>query len=345
MPILDMMTVGLLPGWLKKLFYRFRGARIGAHVRIGPGAVLKAESIEIGDHTRIGPLCVVQAKRIRLGRRVEIGMLTAIKTGVLEIGDDSVIHPQVAVGGTPTPRSALRIGERSQVLPYCFVNTTEPVTIGDETAIGGRTNIFTHASAGSALDGFPVVNGPVTIGSKVWIAWNVFVQPAVTIHDYSLVAGASVVSSDIPEGSLVSGFPAKVAVANKEYLRKPSPQRRRKIVEGVLTSLREYVLYQGRKADLVREDPCVRLAFEPAGGGMTTVLLADEAAAAEGTGRAWDVLISMGGVPDRMREDLAARGKVFFDVENLVTRYSGHPAWNEIRGFFGRSGIRFKVLG
>ncbi|UZE94359.1 hypothetical protein NKI27_09650 [Alkalimarinus alittae] len=50
----------------------------------------------------------------------------------------------------------------------------------------------------------------MTIGNNVWIGANTFILPGVTIHDGSVVAANSVVSSDVPSMSLVGGNPAKL---------------------------------------------------------------------------------------------------------------------------------------
>ena len=54
-PVLKMLTVGLLPSPLKVWYYRMRGAKIGADVSIGPlSVVIAKQELEIGEGTHIG---------------------------------------------------------------------------------------------------------------------------------------------------------------------------------------------------------------------------------------------------------------------------------------------------
>ena len=51
---------------------------------------------------------------------------------------------------------------------------------------------------------------PVTIGNNVWFGANVTVCGGVTIGDNCVIGAGSVVTRDIPAGSLAAGVPCKV---------------------------------------------------------------------------------------------------------------------------------------
>ena len=51
---------------------------------------------------------------------------------------------------------------------------------------------------------------PVTIGNDVWIGGNVTILPGVTIGDRCTIGAGSVVTRDIPAGSLAVGNPCRV---------------------------------------------------------------------------------------------------------------------------------------
>jgi acetyltransferase-like isoleucine patch superfamily enzyme len=53
---------------------------------------------------------------------------------------------------------------------------------------------------------------PVTIGDNVWIGENAFIQRGANIGNDSIVAANSVVTKTVPEGSVVMGIPARVAM-------------------------------------------------------------------------------------------------------------------------------------
>lgn len=56
----------------------------------------------------------------------------------------------------------------------------------------------------------PSSNGPIVIGSDVWIASNVTILSGVTIGDGVVIAANSLVTKDLPAYSVAAGVPAKV---------------------------------------------------------------------------------------------------------------------------------------
>lgn len=56
----------------------------------------------------------------------------------------------------------------------------------------------------------PLLKLPVRVGNGVWIAAQVFVGPAVTIGDNSVIGARAVVTSDIPAGVVAAGNPCRV---------------------------------------------------------------------------------------------------------------------------------------
>jgi Bacterial transferase hexapeptide (three repeats). len=159
LPILKMVTIGLLPSPVKKIYYRLRGAKIGKNVTIGFLSVLNGELIEIGDDSKIGMLSFINARKIIIGKRTKINSMVAIDTGEFIIKNDAVIMEQVVIGGMLTSRSKITIGNNVKIFPYCFLNPTEEITIEDDVGVGGANYIFTHGSWQSKIDGFPVSLG------------------------------------------------------------------------------------------------------------------------------------------------------------------------------------------
>jgi len=51
---------------------------------------------------------------------------------------------------------------------------------------------------------------PISIGSNVWICDRAIIFPGVTIGDNAVVAVNSVVTKDVPAGTMVAGQPARV---------------------------------------------------------------------------------------------------------------------------------------
>jgi len=98
-PVLHIITIGLLPSFLKKMVYRFKGYKIASDVNLSIGCVVIGKDVEIGKKSSIGFFTIVRANRIKIGRFVKIGAMTAIDTELFSIDDDARINEQVYIGG------------------------------------------------------------------------------------------------------------------------------------------------------------------------------------------------------------------------------------------------------
>lgn len=104
----------------------------------------------------------------------------------------------------------ITLGKRVFINSGCRFQDQGGVTIGDDCLIGHNVVIATlnHDVAPSRrADMHPA---PVTIGCNVWIGANVTILPGVTIGDDAVVGAASVVTKNVPAGTIVVGSPARV---------------------------------------------------------------------------------------------------------------------------------------
>jgi acetyltransferase-like isoleucine patch superfamily enzyme len=84
------------------------------------------------------------------------------------------------------------------------------ISIGDDCLIGHNAVIATlqhdiHPSRRGDL-----IPSPVVIGRNVWLGANVTVLPGVTIGDDAVIGAGSIVTKDIPVGTIAVGSPARV---------------------------------------------------------------------------------------------------------------------------------------
>jgi acetyltransferase-like isoleucine patch superfamily enzyme len=244
-PLLHMLTIGLLPSLLKVFYYRLRGARIGNNVSIGLLTVLIAKHIEIGEGTAIGFGTVIRGREVVLRRYVHIGSMTFLDVEKIFIDDDTKINEQVFAGGPMLPESELHIGKNCIVMQYTFLNASKPLVIGDGSGIGGHCLLFTHGSWQSELDGYPVTFAPIAIGKNVWLPWRVFILPGVSIGDDVTIGANSLVTRNIPPGSLAAGMPAQVLRTAPDYPRKHAEQDRVARLERMLGEFFGYLEYHG----------------------------------------------------------------------------------------------------
>jgi acetyltransferase-like isoleucine patch superfamily enzyme len=97
--------------------------------------------------------------------------------------------------GTSIGKMVRLIGKVDGVNPHL-------VTIGDYSVLGYQSALLAHCPLRGPQ--------PCKIGSFVYIGFGAIVLPGVTIGDHCLVGAGSVVTRDVPFGSVVAGNPARV---------------------------------------------------------------------------------------------------------------------------------------
>ena len=242
-PFKEIILIGFLPSFLKKIIYRLKGYKIGKNVSFGIGSVVVGKKVVIGDNSSFGLISVLRANSITVGRHVSIGLLTMIDTEKFSIDDDSEISEKVIVGGIKTPDSMLKIGKRVKIMQYSFLNPTKPIIIGDDTGIGGHCLLFTHGSWLSQLDGFPVTFAPITLGNKVWLPWRVFIMPGVEIGDEVVIGANSQVTKNLPSNVIANGSPAKIIVKN--YPKVLSEKQKLNVFNQIISDYIGYLEFNG----------------------------------------------------------------------------------------------------
>lgn len=145
----------------------------------------------------------------QLGSRVYVGGDVRVRPcgGTIRVGPHCVflggLAPTRLVGA---PGRTVAIGARS-----IFNYGTRIQSNGGDIEIGQRCLVA------SGVRIFAASGADVRIGDDVWIAHGVVLLPGVTIGDGAVVAAASVVSRDVPAGTLAIGNPAR----SLEVLRVP----------------------------------------------------------------------------------------------------------------------------
>jgi acetyltransferase-like isoleucine patch superfamily enzyme len=255
-PVLHIITIGFLPSFLKKFVYRLKGYKIASDASLSLGCVVIGKDVEIGKKSSIGFFTIIRARKIKIARYVKIGAMSAIDTESISIDDDARINEQVYIGGTKTPQSSLIMGKRTIIMQASYINPTMPITIGDDSGIGGHCLLFTHGSWNSVLEGYPVKFAPIHIGKKVWLPWRVFIMPGVSIGDGVVVGADSMINRDIPANCLVAGSPAKII---KEKIPQPLQEEEKKeIIDDIFKAFIQHLNHH----DFVTEQKNTASGFE-----------------------------------------------------------------------------------
>ena len=242
-PLKQIILYGFLPSFLKIFIYKLKGFKIGSKVRIGFGSIIIAKDVVIKNNVQIGFLSIIQARKIEIDEYTSIASFCYFDTEYLKIGKDTRIREQVKVGVLKTPESKLIIGDRCLINQSVLLNTTKPIIIGNDSAIGGHSFLFTHSSWLSQLEGFPVKFEPIKIGDYVWISWKTFITPGVEIGDYSLVQPNAVVSKNVPANSIFTN--AQNRIIPNTFYPSVSLEKKKQLVRQIVNDFIEYMRYEG----------------------------------------------------------------------------------------------------
>jgi acetyltransferase-like isoleucine patch superfamily enzyme len=135
----------------------------------------------------------------RIGERFESGHHVVVREQC-EIGDD------VSVWSNTVIDYGCRIGNDVKIHTNCYV--AQYTEIGDGAFLAPGVTIANDLYPGRS-DSAEVMSGP-SIGAGAQLGVNVTVLPFVRIGDRCLVGAGSVVTRDLPAGSVAFGNPARV---------------------------------------------------------------------------------------------------------------------------------------
>lgn len=108
-----------------------------------------------------------------------------------------------------------KIGERVWVGPFCILDASCGLEIGDDTVIASGTHIYSHAPKLPLTpnhDRQDVERKPTKIGNHVYIGPQVVVCAGVTIGNGAVIGAHAFIDKNIPEGKKV------IPGQRKEYL-------------------------------------------------------------------------------------------------------------------------------
>lgn len=108
----------------------------------------------------------------------------------------------------------LSLGSGSFINSDCKIRCHKKISIGEDCAISHDFTVMD--SDAHELNGNRNTN-PVHIGNHVWIGTRVTILNGVNIGDGAVIAANSLVTKDVPAGSLVGGVPAKVIKEKVEW--------------------------------------------------------------------------------------------------------------------------------
>jgi len=94
---------------------------------------------------------------------------------------------------------------------HCFL-----ISIGDDCVFAPNVRLIAHDASTKLVAGATRL-GCIRIGSRCFLGDSVIVLPGVSIGDDCVIGAGSVVSRDVPAGSVAAGNPAHVVKPTGEY--------------------------------------------------------------------------------------------------------------------------------
>ena len=140
-------------------------------------------------------------------------LLEMFRDGRLEVGEGTLLEPGVWLTGGEHGR--IRIGAGVFLNQGVMVAAIDLVEIGDHCmaangcVITDGNHRFDDPTRPVTWQGF-TSKGPTRLGQSVWLGAHVVVTSGVTIGDRAVIGANSVVTTDIPAGTIAAGSPARV---------------------------------------------------------------------------------------------------------------------------------------
>ena len=182
------------PGWDPGVIVGYPPDRPGVEpaLTLGPGARLRAGTIVYGGSS--------------IGRNLATGHHVVVREQN-RIGDD------VAIWSNTVVDYGCRIGDRVKI--HCNVYLPQHTVLEDDVFIAPGCTFANDVHPGCRCADPASFRGP-TIRRGARIGVNATITPGVEIGAYALVGAGSVVTRDVPPGTVVAGNPARVIRGTRE---------------------------------------------------------------------------------------------------------------------------------
>jgi len=248
-----------LPSEEKLETYRRHGAQIGADCVLGKGSLFVCEQLILGAGVTIGADCRIEARDFVAGAGTHLGDRCRVRCRRVLLGENAffVTDIEIGGGGAMDPEALLEVGSHGFVGEHVHLNPCRPLRIGDEVVISRGASLMTHSFGLDVLQGYPNRFAGITIEDECQIGIGAVLFPGVRVGRGSILLSNSSLVTDLPEGRLFGGVPAKDIKAAARTL---SATDKRALVEDLIRefgrqlSLRDLVCeIEGGAGELVLE--------------------------------------------------------------------------------------------
>jgi acetyltransferase-like isoleucine patch superfamily enzyme len=198
-----------LATWFVPPYYgRSYLARLNPKGYIAPSAVIYHNSLQLGKNIFVGDRVVIYQDReggpVEICERVHLYGDTYIQTGYggsIKIGDDTFIQPRCQFSAYKSP---IHIGRGVIIAPNCAFYPYDHGIESDQLIVKQPLK----------------TKGGIIIDDHAWLGFGVIVLDGVRIGKGAVIGAGSVVTSDIPDGAIAVGVPARILKVRNGFTRK-----------------------------------------------------------------------------------------------------------------------------
>jgi acetyltransferase-like isoleucine patch superfamily enzyme len=198
LPYCRRLATGLALWWAPPYFQRHYLADLNPRGFISTRATVWGSTIRFGANVFIDDRVLIYQEAdggpVELGDRVRLQEDTHVLTGA---------------GGT------VKIGSDTHIHRGCQLNAYKaPIRIGDRVEIAARCAFYSYDHgivAGRPIADQPLTSkGEISIGNEAWLGYGVIVLSGVCIGKGAVIGAGSVVTTNVPDGAVAAGVPARV---------------------------------------------------------------------------------------------------------------------------------------
>lgn len=185
-------TVKFFRGGVKRLFLKQAKGLflVGKHVKISHGRhIICGKNVKFEDYAEIQGLCK---------DGLIFGDYVTISRGVM-------IRPSSYYGGDLG--AGLIMGEHSSIGPYGYIGCSGKIIIGKNVMFGPKCSLFAEnhnfSDTETSIKSQGVNQKGITVEDDCWIGSNVTILDGVKIGRGSVIGAGTLVTKDVPAGSVV----------------------------------------------------------------------------------------------------------------------------------------------
>jgi len=221
--LIDKERLALVKPGIHALSQIAKNASIGSSVHIGPFVVIE-EGAVIGKGTVITSHCYI-GKNSRIGINSLLYPNVTIRENIT-VGKNAIIHPGTVIGSDgfgfiPLGKSnfkipqigTVEIGDDVEIGANCAIDraTTGATRIGNGTKLDNLVHIAHNIQIGEncCIAGQVGFAGSTKLGNNVMIAGQAGINGHISIGNGVVIGGKAVVIGDVPDNTMISGYPAR----------------------------------------------------------------------------------------------------------------------------------------